>query len=239
MQKIILFLCLLILPPIANANFMVYPISKDIKEGDSELIRIYSKSKDVQYIKVYTKKVINPGTKGEYEADIPNWDGGLTTTPSRIILPGGGSKSIRLTQLKASNTEEVYRVYFESVKPEKQEDISKNSSIKTELSVNIIYAALIRVLPSDSKKNVSVSRSPSDNIIINNTGNVRIGIKDVFFCKTQNINDGCVKKTYNKNVYPNSSFDTMITQDGFSHIFIDSVDGSAERQGERIKISIP
>ncbi|HGV3635720.1 TPA: CS1 fimbrial subunit B, partial [Escherichia coli] len=108
-----LFLSLLMIPFVAKANFMIYPISKEIKGGSSELIRIYSKSKDTQYIKVYTKKVLNPGTKEEYEVDTPNWEGGLVTTPSKVILPGGGSKSVRLSQLKDISSEDVYRVYFE------------------------------------------------------------------------------------------------------------------------------
>lgn len=240
MRKIILFLVLLMHPLITNANFMVYPISKDIKEGGSELIRIYSKSKDVQYIKVYTKKVLNPGTKEEYEVDIPNWEGSVVTTPSRVVLPGGASKSVRLTQLKASSSEEVYRVYFESIKPEKHEVLSKSNSLKTDLSVNIIYAALVRVLPKDGKSNMSASLSSESNILINNTGNVRFGIKDAFFCKKPNVdNNDCIKRTYNKNIYPGSSFDTGVMRNGYSHIIIDSADDNASNQEGRILLSIP
>lgn len=238
MQKTILFLGLLMTPFITNANFMVYPISKDIKEGGSELVRIYSKSKDVQYIKVYTKKVMNPGTQKEYEVDTPNWKGGVVTTPSRVILPGGSSKSVRLTQLKAPDTEEVYRVYFESVKPEIQGIVTENKSLKTDLSVNIIYAALIRVLPKDTKRNVSISLSSKNKILVNNMGNVRIGIKDVFFCKTSVISKDCIKKTFNKNVYPGSFFDTEISQNGFSHIFIDTDNEEENEQGKRIQINM-
>ncbi|HAM9020943.1 TPA: fimbrial protein [Escherichia coli] len=234
-----LFLSLLMIPFVAKANFMIYPISKEIKGGSSELIRIYSKSKDTQYIKVYTKKVLNPGTKEEYEVDTPNWEGGLVTTPSKVILPGGGSKSVRLSQLKDISSEDVYRVYFESIKPEKQDGLSKNKSLKTDLSVNIIYAALIRVLPKDGKSDMRASLSPKSSLLIKNTGNVRVGIKDAFFCKKTSINnDDCIKKTYNKNIYPGSSFDTEVIQNGFSHIFIDSVDGSAGKQGKRMLISI-
>lgn len=46
-----LFLSLLMIPFVTKANFMVYPISKEIKGASSEIIRIYSKSKDTQYIK--------------------------------------------------------------------------------------------------------------------------------------------------------------------------------------------
>lgn len=239
MWKMILFLSLLTPPFMVNANFMVYPISKDIKEGGSELIRIYSKSKDVQYIKVYTKKVLNPGTKEESEVDVQNWEGGVVVTPSRVILPGGSSKSVRLTQLKAASNEEIYRVYFESIKPEKHERLSKGNTLKTDLSVNIIYAALIRVIPKDGKIDVRVSLSPENRILLKNNGNIRLGIKDAFFCKTPSIdNKDCIKKKYNKNVYPGSLFDTGVMQNAFSHIFID-IDEYMGKQGERIQIGIP
>lgn len=234
-----LFLSLLMVPFIANANFMVYPISKDIKEGGSELIRVYSKSKDAQYIKVYTKKIMNPGTKEEHEIDSFNWEGGVVVTPAKMILPSGSSKSVRLTQLHAPTVEEVYRVYFESVKPEKKEITSENKSLKTDLSVNIIYAALVRVLPKYIKKNASVLISPNNNILLNNTGNVRLGITDVFFCKNSTVNDNCVKKTYNKNVYPGSLFDTQVNNNGFSYVFIDTNNEGANEKGNMIQISIP
>lgn len=239
-MKRLIFLFFLLSSFTASANFMVYPISKDIKEGGSELIRIYSKSKDVQYIKVYTKKVLNPGTKEEYELDTPNWEGGIVTTPSKVILPGGASKSVRLTQLKATSSEEVYRVYFESVKPEKHEGPSKGRSLTTDLSVNIIYAALVRVLPKDEQRGASASLSSKNSIIVSNTGNVRLGLKDIFFCKTPGAkNNDCLKKTYNKNIYPGSLFDTGIIQNGFSHILIDSNGKDAGKQGEQILANIP
>ncbi|EJF8153489.1 fimbrial protein, partial [Escherichia coli] len=41
MHKLFCLLSLLITPFVANANFMIYPISKDLKNGNSELIRVY------------------------------------------------------------------------------------------------------------------------------------------------------------------------------------------------------
>ncbi|ENA6324776.1 CS19 fimbria chaperone CsdB [Escherichia coli] len=233
-----LFLSLLMIPFVTKANFMVYPISKEIKGASSEIIRIYSKSKDTQYIKVYAKKVVGPGTKDEYEIDAPNWEGALVVTPARVILPSGSNKSVRLTQLNAPTTEEVYRVYFESVKPEAQENSSGNKTLKTDLSVNVIYAALIRILPINIKTNASVSISPSNNILIKNTGNVRLGIMNVFFCKSSSINDDCVKKSYNKNVYPGYLLDTMIYNDGYSHLFLDTKDESSNKTDNLIQVPI-
>ncbi|HAL1993836.1 TPA: fimbrial protein, partial [Escherichia coli] len=39
MHKLFYLLSLLMAPFVANANFMIYPISKDLKNGNSELVR--------------------------------------------------------------------------------------------------------------------------------------------------------------------------------------------------------
>ncbi len=238
MHKLFYLLSLLMAPFVANANFMIYPISKDLKNGNSELVRVYSKSKEIQYIKIYTKKIINPGTTEEYEVDIPNWDGGLVVTPQKVILPAGASKSIRLTQFKIPKKEEVYRVYFEAVKPDSKENVIDNKKLTTELSVNIIYAALIKSLPSEQNISLNISRNAKKNIIIYNNGNVRAGVKDIYFCKSSNIDDNCVKKAYNKNIYPEKSFDTLVNNN-FSYVFIKLNHEGIEKEQGLIQLKVP
>ncbi len=238
-MKILLFVILFFNVFAASANFMVYPISKDIQSGGSETIKVFSKSKDVQYIKIYTKRVINPGTKEEQEVDIKNWDGGLIVTPAKVVLPAGASKSIRLTEINKKEQEEVYRVYFESVKPGQQDDIEeKNGRVNTDLSVNIIYAALIRTSPENPQRKLDVSIE-SNNVWIKNTGNIRLGIKDVFLCDTTSINDKCAKFSYNRNLYPDMSVDTKLGKKGFSYAVIDTKDDRNENSGELINIKLP
>ncbi|HEO8950672.1 TPA: fimbrial protein, partial [Escherichia coli] len=187
MLNTFLFLVLLLFSFVANANFMIYPISKDVHEGGSDIIRVYSKSAETQYIKIYTKKIINPGSQNEQEVDSSNWKEGLVVSPVKLILPAGSSKSVRLTQIKKIDYEEVYRIYFESVSPQKKEHEGNIKKLNTELSVNIIYAALIRVLPENKKMSANASINTNGNIIVNNTGNVRIGIKNIYFCKGEEI----------------------------------------------------
>ncbi|WP_045449953.1 fimbrial protein [Citrobacter sp. S-77] len=240
MRRLFLFLSLLVISFGTCANFIIYPISKDIHGGGSELIRIYSKSTDTQYIKIYAKRIINPGTREESEVDVANWKDGMVVTPRLIILPAGSSKSVRLTQVKNPAVEEVYRVYFESVKPDKKEDITENKSIKTDLSVNIIYAALVRALPETTKVHVNASVSPEKSIVINNAGNIRVGVKDIYFCRIAKMGNDCVKKSYNKNIYPGNMFDTIVNKEGFAHIFIETNNNeSAEKEGEVIHLTIP
>lgn len=239
-RRLFLLLSLFVISFGTRANFMIYPISKDIHGGGSELIRIYSKSTDTQYIKIYAKRITNPGTREESEVDVANWKDGMVVTPGRLILPAGSSKSVRLTQVKTPATEEVYRVYFESVKPEKKEYITENKSLKTDLSVNIIYAALVRALPENPKVHVNASVSPEKNIVINNAGNIRVGVKDIYFCRIATVGNDCVKKSYNKNIYPGNMFDTIVNKEGFAHIFIETNNNeSAEKEGEVIHLTIP
>ena len=238
-MKILLFIILFFNVFSASANFMVYPISKDIQSGGSETIKVFSKSKDVQYIKIYAKKVINPGTKEEREIDIKNWDGGLVVTPAKVVLPAGASKSIRLTEINKKEQEEVYRVYFESVKPGQQDDIEeKNGRVNTDLSVNIIYAALIRTTPENPQRKIGVSIE-SNSVWIKNTGNIRLGIKNVFLCDTTSINDRCAKFSYDKNLYPGVLVDTKLAKKEFSYAVIDTTDGRNENERELIHIKLP
>jgi P pilus assembly chaperone PapD len=239
-RRLFLLLSFLVISFGTRANFMIYPISKDIHGGGSELIRIYSKSTDTQYIKIYAKRIINPGTSEESEVDVANWKDGMVITPGRLILPAGSSKSVRLTQVTPPATEEVYRVYFESVKPEKKEDVAENKSLKTDLSVNIIYAALVRALPENPKLNVNASVSPEKSIVINNSGNIRVGVKDIYFCRNATMGNDCLKKSYNKNIYPGNRFDTIVNREEFAHVFIETNNNeSAKKEGEVIHLTIP
>lgn len=161
------------------ANFTVYPISKDLEAESSEVIKIISKSKPPLYINVYVKKVFNPGTENEYEEVVSNWnESELIVSPKKIIVPGGGIKAVRLTQLVPPSSEELYRVYFESVQGEGDDTSGhEGKKLSTNISVNIVYGALVRVMPSQKKTEMKVEKGIDDNIIVNNTGNVHIGIK--------------------------------------------------------------
>ncbi|ENF19472.1 CS17 fimbriae periplasmic chaperone domain protein [Escherichia coli P0304777.5] len=61
---------------------------------------------------------------------------------------------------------------------------------------------------------------------------------NVFFCKSSSINDDCVKKSYNKNVYPGYLLDTMIYNDGYSHLFLDTKDESSNKTDNLIQVPI-
>ncbi|EJF8153514.1 CS4 pilus chaperone CsaA, partial [Escherichia coli] len=71
-----------------------------------------------------------------------------------------------------------------------------------------------------------------------NNGNVRAGVKDIYFCKSSNIDDSCVKKTHNKNIYPEKSFDTLVNNN-FSYVFIKLNHEDIEKEQGLIQLKVP
>ena len=191
-----------------HANYMVYPMSESIKAGENKTLKVFSKSPDNQFIKITVKKILNAGTEHEFEEIVKNWDpDSLIVSPSKIILSGGGSKVIRLTQVDPPSEEKLYRVYFEGVRSNNENDKLDTESKKTNatLSVNIILAALVRVLPETEKMKVTVNTKP-ENITIKNSGNVRVGIKSLNYCSGMKLDKNCKNQVVNRYIYPQQEF---------------------------------
>ena len=98
MIRKILFCLFIMFIPYASANFMVYPVSTVLPGDGSSVIRVYSKSGDILYIKSRVVKIINPGTPEEKEVNVSNWqENGIIVSPARIIVPAGENRAVRLT----------------------------------------------------------------------------------------------------------------------------------------------
>lgn len=113
-------LALLLFSSAGWANFMVYPMTTTLDMDDGQgstdkFIKVYSKVKDVLYIRTYVRKIVHPGEKDEKEINVDNWkQPELVVSPEKIIVSPGGYKTVRLTQIIPPKKEELYRVYFES-----------------------------------------------------------------------------------------------------------------------------
>lgn len=188
----------------ALANFMVYPMSSTVVAGNDSLIRVYSKSEATQYIRINVKKIVNPATETEKEENVQSWnENNLIASPNKIILPAGGSKAVRMTQIEPPENEVLYRVYFESVsaEPDKKEVEVGNGKTKASLSLNIVFAALVRVLPK--KVNIALeAKLDESKIILKNIGNVRAGVQKISLCNNDKINSECSTIDLNKFIYP-------------------------------------
>lgn len=210
MAAICISLSGLFVSAVAQANFMVYPMSATVAAKQNTLIRVYSKSKETQYIKVSVKKVINPGTPQEKDEPVANWqENNLIISPNKIIVPAGSNKAVRLTQITPPAQETLYRVYFEAVSPDApspQDMMSADGKKKTavSLSLNMVFAALVRVMPEKSVTQLSASLQ-QNNLTVHNTGNIRTGVMSVDFCPSNTKTDACQHQDFKRYIYPEQS----------------------------------
>ena len=217
----VIFFLLTALP--ASANFMVYPMSTKLSADNNTVLRAFSKKAETQYLKLSVKKFINPGTAQEHEVLSQSWDReSLIASPTKFILPAGSSKAVRLNQTTPPSEETLYRVYFESVNANESlaaEDKTQQQP-NINLSLNISYAALVRVLPENITFGLSALKD-NGKIAIKNTGNIRAGITSIAFCKSNEITKECHKVKYRRYIYPQQRSETKFTQpDGFNWLLI-------------------
>ncbi|MBN5310971.1 fimbrial protein [Serratia marcescens] len=193
---------LLLFPLFSNlalANMSVYPMELGVDASGTAIIKVASKSDDIQFVRVTQKRIINPGTPQEKEVEIASWKkDGLIVTPAKFALAAGSMRVVRLVSLSSPTTESTWRVYFEGVK---QPDVflsgeNKTRSAEAKLGVNVIWGALVHIAPENPV--VSLEINPALGEIINK-GNVRIPLKEIGFCRA---NASCKWIKEDATVYP-------------------------------------
>ncbi|WP_396015047.1 hypothetical protein [Escherichia coli] len=235
MMKVIFYLVISLFIPCAYANFMVYPMSTNLQGDGSSLIRIYSKSGDILYVKTRVVKIINPGSPDEKEVNVPGWaEGGIVVSPAKIIVPAGGNRAVRLVSLSHPEQETLYRVYFEGV-PSANDlsgDIaSSTDKKKASVSLNIIFGVLVRVLPKVEHIQLNVIRGSKGEISLRNDGNVRVGITGIDLCPTEKNSDNCVHHSYARSLYPEQQTSVIASNSvGFSWVRIHHMSKDGEKE---------
>ncbi|EQC0067436.1 MULTISPECIES: fimbrial protein [Serratia] len=184
---------------VALANMSVYPMELGVDASGTAIIKVASKSDDIQFVRVTQKRILNPGTPHEKEVEIASWKkDGLIVTPAKFALAAGSMRVVRLVSLSPPTTESTWRVYFEGVK---QPDVllsgeNKTRSAEAKLGVNVIWGALVHIAPERPK--VSLEINPALGEVIN-TGNVRVPLKEIGFCRA---NASCKWIKEDATVYP-------------------------------------
>lgn len=167
----------------ALANMSVYPMELNVDTSGVAVIKVASKSDDIQFVRVTQKKIINPGTSQEKEVDVPSWEkGGMVVTPSKFALAAGSMRVVRLVSMTPPEKETTWRIYFEGVK-QPSDFLSmkgKDSSAEEKLGVNIIWGALVHLAPENPL--ISLSVNPERGEVINN-GTIRIPLKEIGICQ--------------------------------------------------------
>lgn len=181
------------------AGVSVYPIEVSINNGGASKIEVMSQSKDVSFVRVTAKKIVNPGTPQERETPF-NITGGdsLIVTPQKLAITPGGTRIVRLVTLTPPEKETTWRVYFEEVSENnfRGDKLSEGNKKNADVGVNIIWGALVHVAPRNPA--VSLKIDSKTGMLINE-GTVRIPLTEVGECTTTST---CVWKKEGATIYP-------------------------------------
>jgi P pilus assembly chaperone PapD len=145
-----------------------------------EDVKVTNNGEDVMYVEVEVLAVRNPGAENEERVKIsdPN-ELKLLATPSKLILPAGGQKLIRIVNLQARNdTERVYRINVTPIVPPLEEETSQ-------LRIVVAYQILTIVQPDDPSTELVTKRSGTA-ISFENTGNSNILLSEGKQCHPDN-----------------------------------------------------
>lgn len=189
----------------AQANMLVSPMSSaiDTKVSSAAQLRVHSRSDATQYVKVVVKRVINPATAQETEEDAPrSGEAAVTVSPSKFALPAGGSRLVRVIALGTPAKEELYRVNFEPVAPEADEERGPTEKIASNVDFALVWAPLVRVLPSVRSPSMTVSGKT-----LKNTGNVRLAVLEAAACESDASDAKCDWKSVERSVYPGQTLE--------------------------------
>ncbi|MEX0943224.1 MAG: fimbria/pilus periplasmic chaperone [Pseudomonadales bacterium] len=136
--------------------------------GPNQDVKISNTGDDVMYIEVEVLAVKNPGTPDEERIAIADpRELKLLATPSKLIIPAGGQKLIRIVNLQSSNdSERVYRINVTPIVPPLEEETSQ-------LRIVVAYQILTIIQPSTPESTLEVGRQ-GNKITFSNNGNTNI-----------------------------------------------------------------
>lgn len=181
----------------------VFPIIKEIKNdtprdnyvtvksmfrAQDSINENKTESQQYEFVTLELFSVKNPGAEKEIlEKELGKQDPSLIFSPTRLIIPYGEERKVRLMPLKPVEREKVYRLRIRPSYPEQALD-------KGKVRFAIGYDVLLRYLPP-SKHTQGIDIKCSNNIwTVTATGNVRSEMRNL-------VVDGR-KGVVNFNVYP-------------------------------------
>jgi P pilus assembly chaperone PapD len=174
-------------------------------------VTVINQGDDIAYVKVEVLEVLNPGTEKEERNIISNPEEiQFVASPSKLAIPPGGRKQVRLVNLAPPGEEKIFRINFTPVLPPLEE--------KTEgLGVKFVvaYQVLALIHPAQPTENLIIKRDPNS-ISFHNQGNAYALISNVRQCDKEGENcqdDLGSKRLYvgNKMMIPVPYTDTPVT----------------------------
>lgn len=197
MKPLALFLLslslLLALP--AQANLTVHPMRSSVDAKRGTQIRIYSQSTQPQYIQASLRRIVDAADASEHEVEVEPSEAAIAITPGKFALAGGGNRLIRVIPLQPVQQETAYRVYFEGVRGPDETGLDPADSAQASVGVNLVWGALVNVLPADGTVLPRVHGRT-----LRNEGTLRLGITSISDCEGTR----CTAHAVSRSLYPGS-----------------------------------
>lgn len=201
----------------------------DFPVGSSPIIKVNSKSTDIEFVKVSVKEILNPGTPSEKEVEADMTDSSsIIISPQKFALTPGTTRSIRAITMMAPKKEKTWRVSFQGVTADGYNELPVSNGKKLKVGINIIWAVLVHSAPA--QKVASITFDPSANALVN-TGTVRLPITAIGVCKS---NSDCIWTKNSSVIYPGMKKIIKVqgfTSDSFLKVsYIDWLSNNAKRE---------
>ena len=171
---ITLFLILLFITGLANANMSLDRMVVDFRPDDAHHkdIQVFNKDKNNIFVNINVVEVLKPGNSDEQRVPVKDAKKiALIATPQKLIVPANSQKAVRLVTLEdAGKTDRVFRVTFS---PAVGKLKAKTSGIK----LLIAYQALVIVRPNQPVAKIVAERK-GKKITLRNTGNTNVMLQN-------------------------------------------------------------
>jgi P pilus assembly chaperone PapD len=132
-------------------------------------VTVINQGDDIAYVKVEVLEVLNPGTEKEERNIVTNPEQiQFVASPSKLAIPAGGRKQVRLVNLAPPGEEKIFRVNFTPVLPPGVKFV-------------VAYQVLALIHPAQPTENLVVKREPKS-ISFDNQGNTYALISSVRQC---------------------------------------------------------
>ena len=180
-------------------------------------VKVTNTGDDTIYIEVEVLRVDKPGTPEEKRQKVTDpRELKLLATPSKLIIPAGGQKLVRIVNLQSSNTtERVYRINVTPI-------VAPLQDSKSQLRIVVAYQILAIVQPDHPQSTLSATRDGKI-ISFSNSGNTNILLSEGKQCNPQDQQE--CKDLPSRRLYAGNSWQLDLPYDSPVNFSVRSFDG--------------
>lgn len=175
-------------------------------EPSREDVEIYNPTDTPMYINIEPKEVLSAGSAEEERKLIQDpREAGLLVTPTKLIIPPGGTKVVRMVKLGSFEKERVYRIGAKPI-------VEGIESETTGLKILIGYEILAIVYPGESEPNLEVRRE-GNKLFFKNAGNANVLLREGYQCESPNLDKEQCTPLPGKRLYPGNTWSVDLPED--------------------------